>query len=363
MTGLFDPLAIKSLRLRNRIVMAPMTRRMSPGGVPGQDVTDYYVRRAQGGVGMIISEGLAIDHPASIHSASVPNIHAPDALAGLQRTARAVQTEGAAFIAQLWHTGGARSKYEEVVNPDIPSVSASGIYFPGQRHGDPMSVQDIASVIASYGRAARAALEAGCDGINIHAAHGYLIDSFLWSETNRRKDDYGFENRARFACEILAECRRQTTPDFLIMFRLSQFKEQAYEARLCQTPDELAALLAPLVSSGVDVFDCSTRRFWTPEFAGSDLNFAGWTRRLTGVTTMTVGSVGLQDDVIATVHRGESSRAGRLDRLEAMLARGDFDLVGVGRALISDPDWPQKVANGRYDDLRGFDVADLQRLI
>jgi 2,4-dienoyl-CoA reductase-like NADH-dependent reductase (Old Yellow Enzyme family) len=363
MTDLFSPVRIKSLNLRNRVVMAPMTRRMSPGGIPGTDVTDYYARRAEGGVGLIVSEGLAIDHPASIHNSAVPAIHGKDALAGLARTARAVQAKGSPFVAQLWHTGGARAKYDSIVNPEVASISAAGVYYPGEPHGKPMSLADIDAVIASYGRGAAAAHAAGCDGVNIHAAHGYLIDSFLWSETNLRDDAYGMADRTRFAREVVAECRRCTSPDFPIMLRLSQFKEQAYEARLCETPDELADLLGPLVEAGVDIFDCSTRRFWQAEFAGSKLNLAGWTRKLSGVATMTVGSVGLADDVISAMHRGESSRAERLDQLNSMLARGEFDLVGVGRALISDPDWAHKVAAGRHAELRGFDVADLQRLV
>jgi 2,4-dienoyl-CoA reductase-like NADH-dependent reductase (Old Yellow Enzyme family) len=362
MTDLFGPVRIGSLNLRNRLVMAPMTRRMSPGGVMGADVTDYYVRRAEGGVGMIISEGLATDHPASIHNSAVPTVHGLEQLAALGRTARAVQAKGAAFVAQLWHTGGARTKFEGVVNPDVASVSASGVYYPGKPYGAPMSLADIDAVVASYGRGAAAAQAAGCDGVNIHGAHGYLIDSFLWSETNLRDDAYGFADRTRFACEVVAECRRQTSPDFPIMLRLSQFKEQAYEARLCDTPEELALMLAPLVDAGVDIFDCSTRRFWQAAFAGSDRTFAGWVRHLSDVATMTVGSVGLADDVISAMHRGESSRADRLDRLREMLARGEFDLVGVGRALISDPDWTFKVATGREGELRGFDVADLQHL-
>ena len=359
MSPLFDSVTIGALRLRNRTVMAPMTRRKSPGGVPGEDVRAYYLRRAAGGVGMVISEGLATDHPAAIHNADVPNIYAPEALAMWRQIAADVQDAGAAFVPQLWHTGGARTKFEDVVNPQVPSISASGVYFPGKPYGEPVSEAEIEAAVLSYGRGARAAMETGCDGVNIHGAHGYLIDSFFWGETNGRTDGYGPAQRTRFACEVVAECRRQTRPDFPIMLRFSQFKEQAYEARLAESPGELEAFLTPLVEAGVDIFDCSTRRFWLPEFEGSDLNLAGWTRELSGVATMAVGSVGLDNDVISSQHQGLSSGAASLDRLEAMLARGDFDLVGIGRALISDADWVRKVEQGRLVELRGFDIADL----
>jgi len=371
---LFDSLDIGSMRLRNRTVMAPMTRRQSPGGIPTSEVAGYYRRRAEGGVGMVITEGLAIDHPVSIQDSVIPNIYDPEAIAQWRIIAGEVQAASAAFVPQLWHIGGARFKYPltpggdrpVVPNPHLPTVSASGIYFPGKVEGDGASQADIDAVIESYGRAARVAMEIGSDGVNLHGGHGYIIDGFFWSETNRRDDVYGgvtAAERTRFACEVVRECRRQTRPDFPIMLRFSQFKEQAYDARLCETPGELEAFLAPLADAGVDIFDCSTRRFWTPEFEGSDLGLAGWARKLSGKPVMAVGSVGLDNDMIASLHRQEAnSAAARLDILEAMLARGDFDLVAIGRALLSDPDWVAKVRDGRIDDLKGFDRADLDVL-
>lgn len=221
-----------------------------------------------------------------------------------RQVATDIRAAGAAFMVQLWHTGGARTKFENVVNPEAPSISASGVYFPDRPYGEPVSQAEIEAAVLSYGRGARAAMEAGCDGVNIHGAHGYLIDSFFWGGTNHRSDGYGPAQRTRFACEVVAGCRRQTRPDFTLMLRFSQFKEQAYDARLCESPSELEAFLTPLVDSGVDIFDCSARRFWLPEFDGSELTLAGWTRELGGVPTMAVGSVGLDNDVIATQHQG-----------------------------------------------------------
>jgi len=133
--------------------------------------------------------------------------------------------------------------------------------------------------------------------------------------------------------------------------------------RLCRSPGELERFLDPLVAAGVDIFDCSTRRFWVPEFEGSGPSLAGWTRRISGKPAMAVGWVGLASDMIATVHLGERrSPAESLDRLHGMLERGDFDLVAIGRALISDPAWVCKAATGSLDDLRGFDAADLTAL-
>ncbi len=362
---LFEPVTLGSLTLRNRTVMAPMTRRQSPGGVPTPEVASYYRRRAEGGVGMIITEGLAIDHPVSIQDSRIPDLFTPEAIAAWRGIARDVQAAGAAFVPQLWHIGGARFKYQGVPNPDLPSLSASGIYYPGKVEGAPADDAGITAAIASYGRAARVAMAIGSDAVDLHGGHGYLLDGFFWAETNQRDDAWGgdIERRTRVACEVVKECRRQTRPDFPIILRFSQFKEQAYDAKLCRTPAELQRFLAPLVDAGVDIFDCSTRRFWTPEFEGSDLGLAGWTRKLSGKPVIAVGSVGLANDMIATLHQGAAkSPAARLDLLDTMLARGDFDLVGVGRALISDPDWVAKIEAGRTDELKGFDAADLALL-
>ena len=107
------------------------------------------------------------------------------------------------------------------------------------------------------------------------------------------------------------------------------------------------------MEAGIDCFDCSTRRFWEPEFEGSDLNFAGWTKKLTGLPTITVGSVGLTGEFVAGMG-GEASEAAPIDGLIDRLEREEFDLVGVGRALLTDPEWPNKIRDGRLDELQAF---------
>lgn len=342
---LFDRVELGALHLRNRVVMAPMTRQFSPGGVPPSEVGDYYVRRAEGGAGLLMTEGLAIGHPGSVHHPAIPDFHGAAALDAWSGIARRVQAAGAAFVPQLWHVGGYRSTLGQV-----PAVSPSGIYTPGVRYGEPASHEEIAAVVDAYGAAAAAAAAMGCDGVELHAAHGYLIDQFLWSATNERRDGYGgdIEGRTRFAAEVVAECRRQTSPTFPLFFRFSQWKLDDYSARPFPTPHDLERFLSVLVDAGVDVFDCSTRRFADPAFDGSDLPLAAWTRRLSGRPTMAVGSVGLDNDVVATLHgRVESSGGVGLEELDRMLARGDFDLVGVGRALLADAEWPRKIRTGR----------------
>jgi 2,4-dienoyl-CoA reductase-like NADH-dependent reductase (Old Yellow Enzyme family) len=137
----------------------------------------------------------------------------------------------------------------------------------------------------------------------------------------------------------------------------------AFTEKLARDPACLAALLEPLVDAGVDLFHCSQRRFWEPEFAGSDLNLAGWTRKLTGKPVITVGSVGLSEEFMDSLQRKVAAAPAGLEQLIAMLERGDFDLVAIGRALIADPQWPAKLAAGApVSELRAFEPAMLRTL-
>jgi 2,4-dienoyl-CoA reductase-like NADH-dependent reductase (Old Yellow Enzyme family) len=153
-------------------------------------------------------------------------------------------------------------------------------------------------------------------------------------------------------------------PDFPIILRFSQWKLQNYQARLVTSPAELETFLTPLAKAGVDVFHCSTRRFWEPEFPDSDLNLAGWTKKITGKPCIAVGSISLDQDFIDEEKRniGTHAEPASLRNLEDLLARGDFDLVAVGRSLIPNPDWPKLIAAGRESELRAYDKGDLDTL-
>jgi 2,4-dienoyl-CoA reductase-like NADH-dependent reductase (Old Yellow Enzyme family) len=149
--------------------------------------------------------------------------------------------------------------------------------------------------------------------------------------------------------------------DMPLMLRLSQWKIGHFEAKVAATPEEMRAWLEPLAEAGVDVFHCSQRRYWEPEFPGSDLNFAGWAKKLTGKTTITVGAVGLSSEFIGAF-RGESSEHTGIEEAVRRLERGDFDLVAVGRALLSDPAWVEKIRDGRDQELQSFSPAVLGTL-
>jgi 2,4-dienoyl-CoA reductase-like NADH-dependent reductase (Old Yellow Enzyme family) len=365
---------VGSLALANRIVMAPMTRELSPDGVPTPEVAAYYARRAGNGVGLIITEGAAIGHPASERRTAVPRIHGADALTGWADVVDAVHAAGGRIAAQLMHVGldpllwgMTAEEVASAVPADFELVSPSGVdpSRPAEGAvGRVMSDTDIADVIDAYARAAADARRTGFDAVELHAAHGYLIDQFLWSVTNRRTDHYGgsLTARARFGAEVVRACRRAVGEDFPIILRFSQWKVGHYTARLADSPDELAQLLGPLADAGVDVFHCSTRRFWQPEFEGAPLNLAGWTKKVTGRPAITVGSVGLEDSDFLTYLEGKGAGIGDVDAVADRLARGEFDLVAVGRALIADPAWPAKVRAGRSAQLVPFDARMLTTL-
>lgn len=352
--ALYQPFTLKSLKLKNRIVMAPMTRAFSPGGVPTADVAEYYTRRA-GEVGLIVSEGTVIDRAASSNNPDVPHFHGEQALEGWQRVVDKVHLAGGAMAPQIWHMGVMRP-HESGWVPSAPFEGPSGLVMPDEKTGVEMTESDIVDTIASFARAAKEAKRLGFDAIELHGAHGYLIDQFLWAGTNKRTDDWGgatLPERNRFAVEVVKAVRAAVGENMVIILRLSQWKQQDFAVQLAKTPAEMEAWLTPLSDAGVDIFHCSQRRFWQPEFEGSDLNFAGWAKKLTGKATITVGSVGLSGEFIAAF-QGESSRPSPLDELVRRFEREDFDLVAVGRALLSDPEWPTKIREGKSEQLRDF---------
>lgn len=269
---------------------------------------------------------------------------------------------------QLMHAGSVKS-FSNDWEPDELPESPSGIVAANIHRGTAMTDDAIANTIAAFAQAAADAKRIGFDTVEIHGGHGYLIDQFFWAVTNTRDDRYGgatLKERSQFAVEIVKAIRFAVGPDFPIILRLSQWKGQDYTARMVVTPDEMAEWLVPLVEAGVDILHCSQRRFWEAEFPELDgqrgLNFAGWAKKLTGAATISVGSVGLSGDVFGAFS-GESSTPVRLDELTRRMDKDEFDLIAVGRALISDPEWPKKVRAGDFASMLNFENSALAQLV
>ena len=355
---LFAPLDTGQIVLPNRLAMSPMTRSFSPAGIPHPGTAAYYARRAAGGVGLVVTEGVAVPHHVAHQGTDIPEFDGA-ALDVWRQVADAVHGEGSKIFAQLWHAGlGRRPSLTR--NPDEPSVGPSDYLPDGHKPARAMTDADIADVIDAFVKATRSAREIGMDGVEIHGAHGYLVDQFFWTVSNTRDDAYNGDlaARSRFAVELIRAMRAAAGPDFPIMLRWSQWKGPDYDAKLVTTPAELERFLAPLVDAGVDMFDCSTRRFWLPEFEGNDMNLAGWTKKISGKPAMTVGSVGLEAPLsgrsMAAIVNSDVSLA-NLVQLMAMFERGDFDLVALGRSVLMNPDWPKLIRAGHFDRLRTYD--------
>lgn len=361
---LFKPFKSKKLELDNRIVMAPMTRTFSPGNVPNDLNVEYYRKRAAGGVGLIITEGTCVGHKAANGYPNVPFIYGDAPLAGWKKVVDAVHAEGGKIMPQLWHVGALRRTGVEP-DPEVPGYGPSGLVMPGKKRCHEMTESDIADVIAAFAKAAADSKAIGFDGVEVHGAHGYLVDQFFWAGLNERADQYGGDlvSRTRFAADIIRAIRGEVGSDFPIVLRWSQWKQQDYSVKLATNPLELEQFLEPLTDAGVDIYHCSTRRFWEPEFEGSDLNLAGWTKKLTGKPTITVGSVGLDT---AFAEEGQKDfvegKPANIDNLIERLNNNEFDLVAVGRALIANPDWANKIRTNNIADLHAYSKDMLKEL-
>ena len=356
---LFAPFTLNRLALPNRWVMPAMQRGMCVGGSPTAELAAYYRRRAEGGVGLIIGESAAVDHPSSTVQPTSARLNAATR-DGWARCVAEVGEAGGAMLLQLWHEGALRT--------DGDALSPSGLAHPGRESGRAATLAELAEIRDGFVRSALIARQIGAAGIEVHAAHGYFLDQFLWHGTNVRDDGYGgpdVAHRARYPAEIVAAIRTACGPDFVITLRFSQWKEADYGARVAATPEELAALATIMREAGVDALHCSNRRFWLGEWDGDDRNLAGWTKALSGLPTITVGSVGLDTDVMTTFieQTDPGARvAEAIDDLEQRLAAGEFDLVAVGRALIGDPDFVRKIEQRDYAAIRTFARSDLGAL-
>ena len=370
-SSLFTPLTIGKVTLRNRFVMPAMQIGFTENCGPSERTIDYLRRRAEGGAGLIFSESCAPDHPSGYWQAAfcVMNAQTRGRWAAL---CDAVKGAGAAFAVQLWHPGGQRRPVAGFAHAEAPTLSPSGLLAAEREGGRAMTADEMDDLAAAYVRAAEDAMAIGADGVEVHAAHGYLMDQFLWAETNIRTDGYGgasVEDRARYPLAVAAALRQAIGADALLSFRFSQFKEVDYSARVFSTPDELGRFGALARGAGIDMLNVSSRRFGKPEWPDEDpaLGIAGWTKKLSGLPVMTTGSIGLSKDMFADLFENEDPAlaiAADLDALVRRFQAREFDLVGVGRMHIANADFVNKLRDGRFDALKLYNKAvDLKHLM
>ncbi len=363
LSTLFQPFTVGSLSLSSRFVMPGMQRGWCVDGRPAERLADYYVARVRGGMGLIISECIAVDHPSAGRTRKYGRL-APDTAASWAKIVGAIHQAGGRFFAQIGHEGALLGAPDGDYFADAPVLSPSGLSKPGTVVGRPATLDQLQAVKDAFVRSALIAKDIGADGLEIHACHGYLLDAFLWADVNTREDRYGgaaMEARVRFPAEVVQAVRDAVGSELVISVRFSQWKITDYDARSAQTPDELAIMLTALSKAGADLFHASSRRFGHPEWPGSDLSLAGWARKVSDKPVIAVGGVGLTVDMVDTFSGKDNDGPPEVNfpALAQRFAANEFDLIAVGRSAIADPDWVAKVRDRRYDLIRQFQFADL----
>ncbi len=353
---LFEPVTIAGVEQRNRIVMAPMTRRKAPDNrVPSDEIAAYYERRAAGGVGFILTEGTHIEPEHAPDSENVPGIWNDEQAEGWSKVIGRVHRAGGKIGCQLWHTG--RLAMRPIAPSAIPAMD---------RQGNPrttpkeMTHADIDALVAHFAHAAKTAKQAGFDSVEIHGAHGYILDTFVSPEANQRSDAFGgsFEQRIRVPLMVTEAVRAAVGPGYPVWYRFSQWRVDDAAALAYPDPQTLGTFVTALREAGVDVLHASTRDMTEPAFESDPKTLAGWTRELSGLPTVAVGSATLSGGM------GDAGAMQTTDPapLGEMIRRGEADLVAVGRALIGNPDWCPTVARGDWQRLTPYDPQMLERL-
>ena len=333
---LLEPIRLGQLCLKNRIVMPPMEARLNgPDGSITRRMIRYYAERAKGGAGLIIVQNTHVDGKASRSAASQGGIHHDHMIAGLNELAEAIQSYRTAAVIQIGHGGRQCAPGAAPMPPVAPSaIPYSGGVMPRE-----LTLAEIEEIQDAFAEAARRAKQSGFDGVEIHGAHGYLICEFLSPNSNRRTDKYGgnLENRARFPLEIVRKVREQVGNDFVVGYRLSadeyvpgglELEETGKFARMI----EEAGISYIHVSAGT--YD-SLPHMVPPMYIERAhlVHLAEGIKKLVNVPVITVGALDVET-------------------AEEALREGKADLAALGRALIADPEIPNKLGSDRLDDIR-----------
>ena len=362
---LFTPFTCGKLHLPNRIVMSPMTRNFADNWLPTAEMAAYYRRRVEGGTGLIISECTAINHRASNAYEGVPIFYGQAALEQWKSIVDQVHEAGGKFAPQIWHAGPERRANVGPLYGEL-GVGPVDVFEEGEQIIRGLEKAEIQEVIESFAQAALDAETIGCDAVEIHGAHGYLIDKFLWHRSNKRTDEYGGElqSRLKFAVDIVRAIRSVVSDTFPVIYRFSQWKVDDYSAHTALTRDDLAVIVRGLSDAGVDIFHVSTRRFWEPAFSDSPETLAYLFKKLSGKPVIAVGSIGLNRPLILAPSGqfiGADTRL-NLGPLLSSMQNEEFDLCAIGRSLVANPDWANKVRQGNFESLKPFSTELLKEL-
>lgn len=331
---LFSPFSLKNFTLRNRLGVAPMTRMSSPGNsIPRQDVLDFLVRRAQNGAALVSTEAIVTDYESAQGYPGQARLTTQRQIDAWATITDKIRKAGAVSVMQMFHCG--RMAWPEI-NPAGRSIAPSALTpkqinpLTGQPYPLPDAISrfDIEHVIHGFVETARGAVAAGFDGIEIHGAHGYLINQFLSSYSNCRDDDYGGtpERRFRFAREVIRAVRAVVPLDRLLLFRISNWGVADPHVSLFENAAEWLQVIGLLDGEPLDVLSLSTYDFRAPAFE-TDLTMAALTRQAWTRPLMVCGRI----------H----------DRASAEEALRHADVALSAKSILLNPDWVNEVRAGK----------------
>ena len=344
--GIFSEFRLNGFTLKNRLGVAPMTRMSSVAdSIPRQDVLDFLVRRAERGAALVFSEALVTDYESAQGYPGQARLLTQRQIEAWKKVTDAIRAQGSVSIMQMFHCG--RVAWPEV-NPAGRIIAPSPVT-PRQKNPltgnpypvpDPISRFDIQHVIKGFVETAKGAVAAGFDGIEVHGAHGYLISQFLSSYANHRRDDYGgpFENRYRFANEVVAAVRAVVPADRLLTVRISNWGVVDPDVSLFETREEWQALIERLSAEPIDAISLSTYDFQAKGF-DTDKTICQLTREVTDLPLMICGKI----------H----------DRSTAEAALQDADVVLSGKSFLLNPDFVEDVRAGKSLPLRRAEEANI----
>ena len=331
---LFTPFQLKNFTLKNRIGVAPMTRMSSAGdSIPRKDVFDFLIRRAKHGAAIVYTEAIVTDYESAQGYPGQARMLTQRQIDAWKPVVNAIQNAGSIAIMQMFHCG--RMAWQEI-NPANRVIAPSPLP-PKQDNpltGKPYPVPDeitkfdIDHVITGFVETAKGAVEAGFDGIEIHGAHGYLINNFLSSYSNQRTDEYGgtVENRFRFSNELIQAVHKVVPEDRLLTFRISNWGVADMEVSLFKNRDEWQEMIKLLSKEPIDAISVSTYRYKDKAF-GTDRNMAQITREVTDLPIMICGQI--------------------YDRVSANNTLTDADIILSAKSMLLNPNWVEDVRSGK----------------
>ena len=337
--ALYSPTAIGGVELANRIALAPMSRVSATAeGLPTDRMASYYRIFADGGFGLLITEGLYTDEQASQAYLFQPGIATPTHAEAWRRVVDGVHAAGSKIFAQLMHAGGQSQGNSHTTTTWGPSaVPPKGEKMAMYRGSGPfqtpeaMTTEQIRQVRAGYVNAARMARDAGFDGVELHGANGYLLDQFLTDYLNTRTDEYGgsVANRVRLAAEVCHDIATAVGADMATGIRISQQKVSDNRHKWAGGEDDAAVIYSALAETGIDYIHSTEYRALAPAFADGGKTLAELAKQYSGLP------------VIANGHLDDPADAA------AIIASGTADVVALAKPALANRDWPRRVRTGQ----------------